>query len=312
MGQLTLDQAKFQALVKVGLRKVDTEVSAELHKTKPMKDILYTSKTSDRAYDDYSAIGGAGDVPAFNGVLTYGDIPMGYNVRIEPSEFALGLEMERKLWENNLYPVLKDMAGELRNSLHRTKEKRAVRGYANIASTSFDFMQSEEGVAIASTAHTTKASNVSTTSGFSNLGSTAFSPTAVEATRILMGGFKNLDGEYMSVKGDGFIGPTTLEQKFEEVCTTPKGLYSAEGTVNVQANKNWKYETSIYFNDYSTKSWGMVNWAMLKKYALWIDRVDADLNSTVDFETYKIKHSIYSYWGYGFTAWPFIYWHSVS
>lgn len=312
MGNITLDQSRFQELVKVGLRKVDAEVSKELHQTKPMKDILYRTETSDRAYEDYGAIGGLGDIPRFNGVLTYGDIPMGYSTRIEPAEFAFGVEAERKLWENNLYPVMKDLAGELRKSLHRTKEKYAVRGYANIASTAFDFMTSEEGVAIASTAHTTKANGVSTASGFSNLGSTAFSPTAVEATRILMGGFKNLNGEYMSVIGNGFIGPTTLEQKFEEVATTQRGLYSAEGTVNVQANRQWRYETSQYFNDYSTKSWGMVNWDLLKKYALWITKVDADLNSTVDFETYKIKHSIYSYWGYGFTAWPFIYWHAVS
>lgn len=312
MSNLTLDQARFQELVKAGLRKVDSEVSAELQKKKSMRDILYSSQGSDRAYDDFYSIGGLGDVPKFNGVLTYGDIPPGYSVRIEPAEFAYGVEMERKLWENNLYNVLKDMAGELRNSLNRTKEKYAIRGYANITSTAFDFMQSEESVAIASSSHTTKAVGVSTASGFDNLGSTAFSPTAVEATRILMSGFRNYQGELMSVEANGFIGPTTLDQKFEEVTRTPKGLYSAEGTVNVQANKGWKWETSQFFNDYSTKSWGMVNWEMLKKLAKWINKVDAELNSTVDFETFKIKHSIYSYWGYGFLNWPFIYWHSVS
>lgn len=309
---ITIDQSRFQALVKAGLRKVDTEVSAELHKTKPMKDILYSSESSDRAYEEYLGISGLGDIPQFNGVLTYGSMDLGYSAKIEPKEFAFGVQKERKFWENNLYPVLNDMGGELRNSLHRTKEKYAIRGYANIASTAFDFMSSEEGVAIASSAHTTKVSGVSTTTGFSNLGSTAFSPTAVEATRILMSGFKNLQGEYMSVKGNGFIGPTTLDQKFEELCSTEKGLYSAEGTVNVQANKGWKYVTSQYFNDYSEKSWGMVNWEMLKRYAKWITKVDAEINSTVDFDTFKIKHSVYSYWGYGFTAWPFIYWHSVA
>lgn len=313
MGNITLDQSRFQELVKTNAVKWDSEISKELHAVKPMREILYgTEGDTKGAYKDYNGIGVAGDIPRFNGVLTYGDVPMGYSTRIEPAEFAMGLEIERKLWENNLHPELLNIVSMLRNSLHRTKEKYAVRGYANIASTAFDFMTSEEGVAIASTAHTTKAVGVSTTAGFSNLGSTAFSPTAVEATRILMGGFKNLNGEYMSVVGNGFIGPTTLDQKFEEVAVTQKGLYSAEGTVNVQARKNWQYQTSQFFNDYSTKSWGMVNWEMLKKYALWQTKVDADLNTTVDFETYKIKHSVYSYWGYGFRAWPFIYWHNVT
>jgi hypothetical protein len=312
MSNLTLDQSRFQALVKAGVRKFDTQVSEELHAVKPMREKLFSSIDSDRAYEDFNSIGGVGDIPRFNGVLTFGDIPMGYSTRIEPGESALGLEMERKLWENNLYPVLKDMAGELRKSLHRTKEKSAIKSYANIASTAFDFMTSEEGVALASTAHTTKASGVSTSSGFSNLGSSALSPTSVEATRILMGGFKNINGEYMSVEGNGFLGPTTLEQRFAEICQTPKGLDSAQGNINTQASRNWKWETSQYFNDYSTKSWGMVNWELLRKLAIWIDKVDADLTTTVDFNTFKIKHSIYSYWGQGFKGWPFIYWHQVS
>lgn len=313
MANMTIDQSRFQELVKVGLRKVDDEVSRELHLVKPMKDKLYSVLGSDRAYEDFYTVSSLGDIPRFNGTLVYGDFAPGYSTRIEPAEYAMGTEMERKFWENNLYPVLKNMASQLRTSLHRTQEKAAIRGYANIASTAFDFMTSEEGVAIASTAHTTKTIGVSTSSGFSNLGTTAFSPTAVEATRILMTGFKNLNGEYMSVMPDGLIGPTTLDQKFQEMTLTPKGLYTADHTVNVQeAVRTWKYETSIYFNDYSTKSWGMVNWAMLKQMAQWINKVDGELNSTVDFETKKIKHSIYSYWGYGFTNWPFIYWQNVS
>jgi hypothetical protein len=172
-------------------------------------------------------------------------------------------------------------------------------------------MTSEEGVAICSTAHTTKASGVSTTSGFSNLGSTAFSPTAVEATRILMRGFRNSIGERMAVRPNGFIGSTNLEQKFAELIGTDKGLYSAEGTINTQKNK-WKYEVSDYLSDYSTKNWIMVDWDLVKEYAVWVDHTADELSNTVDFETKKIKHSSYSYWGLGFTGWSPFYFHAVS
>ena len=172
----------------------------------------------------------------------------------------------------------------------------------------------EEGVAIASTSHTTKNDYVSTTAlgGYSNLGTSAFSPTAVEATRILMKGFRGLNGELLSINPNGWIGPTTKEQQFEEVSATPKGIYTADGTINVQFNKNWKYITSQYFNDYSTKNWIMVDWEALKKVAIWIDRMADEGGAKIDFETYRLKFSLYAYWGYGFLGWQPFYFQQSS
>ena len=306
-----INQARFVELVKSGLTKVYEDRISELHQKEMLREKLYKISKSTKAYEDYYSVGELGDIPAFNGVLVYGDVAPGYSTRIEPKEFALGVEIERKFWDNNLYGVLKDWGKKLANSSHRTKEKAAIKGYANLNSAAFDFTTSEEGVAICSTAHTTKATGVSTTTGFSNLGSTAFSPTAVEATRILMRGFRNSIGERQAVRPNGLIGSTNLEQKFAELIGTDKGLYSAEGTINTQKNK-WRYEVSDYLSDYSTKNWFMVDWDLVKEYSIWVDHTADELTNTVDFETKKIKHSTYSYWGLGFTGWPFVYMHSVS
>jgi len=306
-----LTQTRFVELVKAGLTKVYEDRIAELHQREMMRDKIFTITKSTRAYEEYYNVGELGDLVKFNGALSYGDVAPGYSTKIEPTEFALGVEIERRFWENNLYPVLKDWGKKLANSSHRTKEKTAIRFLANLNSTAFEFMTSEEGVAIASTAHTTKATGVSTTTGFSNLGSTAFSPTAVEATRILMRGFRNSIGERQSIRPNGLIGPTTLDQKFEEMNSTPKGLYSAEGTVNVQ-EKNWTVITSDYLNDYSTKSWYMVDMELMKDYCLWVNRIEDELTNTVDFETKRIKHSVYNYFGCGCTGWPWVYEHVVA
>ena len=306
-----ITQSRFVELVKAGLTKVYEDRISELHQKEMMREKFFNITKSTKAYEDYYSVGELGDIPAFNGVLVYGDVSPGYSTRIEPKEFALGVEIERKFWDNNLYNVLKDWGKKLANSSHRTKEKYAIGAYAKLDSVAFDFMTSEEGVAICSTAHTTKATGVSTTTGFGNLGSTAFSPTAVEATRILMRGFRNSIGERQAIHPNGLIGPTTLEQKFAELIGTDKGLYSAEGTINVQAKK-WKYEVSDYLNDTSTKNWLMVDWELVKEFALWVDHTADELTNTVDFETKKIKHSSYSYWGLGFTGWCPFYMHKVS
>jgi len=308
-----IDQSRFQYLVEKGLSKSYEEHIKFLSQTQPIREKLYKNFPSDGAYSDFNSVGSLPDMPRFNGAIMYFDVPPGFHVRIEPAEFAMGVEIEKKFWLNNLYNVLKDWPKKLTIAAERTKEKSAVRGYANMNNAAFSFMQSEEGVAIASTAHLTKADYVVTSvGGFSNLGTSAFSPTSVEATRILMRGFRDSNGEYLSVNPSGFVGPTTLDQKFEEVTSTPKGLYTANQTINVQANKGWTWDTHQFFNDYSTKNWMMIDWQLAMEYAMWIDRVENEVTNKVDFETKKIKTSLYDYWGYGFTDWRFVYFHAVS
>jgi hypothetical protein len=306
------NQSQLQELVRKGWDKVTTEVSEELHKKESLRDKLYASVKNDSAYYEKYQLGGLGDVPRFNGALRYQSFSPGYGVRIEPGEFATAAEIERKLWMNNLYDVMKDIPREFATSSHRTKEKAAIKGYAKLNSAAFDFMSwNEEGVPIASTSHTTKTPGVSTSSGFSNLGTSAFDPTTLEAARIAMKGFRGLNGELLSVEGDGLIGPVALEQKFFEVKATEKGLYSAEGTKNFNEGR-YQYVVSRYFDDYSSKNWIMVDWALLKKAAVWIQRLEDEGGAKIDFETYRLKFSLYSYWGYGFMNWQPFYFNQVS
>jgi hypothetical protein len=308
-------QSRFIELVRKGWDKVKEEATAEypeLHQKETLRGTLYKEQKIDSAYYEEYGVSGLGDIPRFNGTLTQLDQSPGYGVRIEPAEFGAYVEVERKFWLNNLYPVMKNKAASFLVANHRTKEKAAIKGYARMNSAAFDFMPwNEEGVAIASSAHTTKNTNVSTATGFSNLGSSAFDPTIVEATRILMRGFRGLNGEIMYVNPDGFIGPTTLDKKFEELNATPKGLYTASETVNVQAGK-WQYKTSQYFNDYSSKNWMMVDWSALAKYAKWLNRMAPEDGTDFDFHTKRLKFSLFDWWGYGFTGWQFIYFHQVS
>lgn len=305
------NQSRFQELVRRGFKKVVDETSKELHQVEPIRQKLYTVETSTQAYEEYYSVNGIGNLQKFNGVLQYAEHSPGYYTKIEPAQFALGIETEKKFWMNNLYPVLKSQGKDLTMASHRTKEYYAVRGYAGMNSTAFDFMQSEEGVAIASSAHTTKAPGVSTAYGFSNLGSTAFSPTALEATRIIMRGFRNGIGERTAVRPNMLLGATTLEQRFEEVTQTPSGLDTSYSNKNTAAGK-YQVLTNDYFNDYSTKNWMLIDTAMMKQFAKWVTREEDQLASIVDFETFSMKHSIINYFGYGFTNWPFVYFHQVS
>ena len=305
-------QSRYQELVRKGWDKMTAEVTEELHQRETLRETLFSSQGLDSAYYEKYGVSGLPDIPKFNGALSYIDISPGFGVRIEPGEYAAAVELERKLWINNLYDVMKNWPREFATASHRTKEKAAIKGYANLNSAAFDFMPwNEEGVPICSTQHRTKNDNVSTLNGFNNLGNSAFNPTSVEAIRIIMKGFRGLNGELLAINPDGFIGPTTLDQKFEEVTATPLGLYTADHTINVQHNRKWEYKSSQYFNDYSMKNWIMVDWGLLKKLAIWITRMEDEGGAKIDFETYRLKFSLYSYWGYGFLGWQAFYFNQV-
>lgn len=307
-----ITQARFQLLVDNTIRKYSDQTLTELNIKEQYRNTMFNVVSSDKAYEEFYSLGTLGDLARFNGTLEYGDIPPGYLTRIEPGIFALGLEVERKFWDNNLSGKLKNHAEMLTTSAVRTKEKYACRAYARLNSAAFDFTTlNEEGVAVASTAHTTKADGVSTASGFSNLGTSAFSATTVEATRILANGFKNLNGERAYIDMDTLIVPDNLAEKAFQLNTTEKGYDTAAGTANFQY-KRWNIIVWKQLGDYSTSNWMMVDSKLMKKYAMWINHVNDDLASTIDFETKRIKNSIYTSWGCGFLGWPWVYFHQVT
>ena len=122
-----INQSRMQELVRKGWDKVMTEVTDELHQKESIKDQLYSIQSIDSAFYEKCGVSGLPDIPRFTGTVRYIDAAPGYGVRIEPAEFAAAVEIERKLWLNNLYDVLKSWPREFGIASHRTKEKAAIK-----------------------------------------------------------------------------------------------------------------------------------------------------------------------------------------
>jgi hypothetical protein len=272
---------------------------------------FYNVMSSDSTWEEFFSVGSVGDIPEFNGKLTYLPIMPGWHKKVEHKEYAAGIVAERKLIDDKKYAVLDDRAGSLMVAARRTQEKEAVRTFAYADSTAFDYMTSDEGVALASSSHTTR-SAVSTTTGFDNAGTSALSKTSVAATRIAMRGFKNDDGERIEVGDDlALVVPDNLADSAMEIVGTQKGLDTAEGNINPQYGR---YEVIPYLrlDDYDTNNWGMVWKSQMKKDLAWFNRVNPETKNTVDFETYQLKQAVYYRNSYMWKDWRWIYWHIVS
>lgn len=303
-----LTSSKFVRLLKKDMREVSENKFAALPKQGAE---LYKVLDSDSATEEFYEVGGLPDIPEFNGKLSYAGYSPGYHNKIEPKEFALGVQTERKFIDDNKWSVLRNHAGGLVNSLGRTREKMRFEPFNYAFSSAFSFQQSEEGLSLCNSSHTTK-SGTSTADGFDNAGTSALSKTSLAATWLAMRQFRDMDSERIDMD-DSFalIVPDALGDTAEEIVGTQKSLNTAEGNVNPQYGR-YNVKRFMRLDDYDTDNWFMVNWTLMKKYLLWIDRIAADPSTTVDFETFSVKHSIYSRFGYGFTDWRWIFGHLVS
>ena len=303
-----LDSAAFVRLLVNDLREVSENAYNELPSMIPT---IYRMLDSDSAWEEFYNVGDVPDIPEFNGKITYLARYPGYHTKIEPKEFAGGLQWERKFLDNKKYNVMRNESAGLMQAAHRVREKYGVGTFTGAFSSAFTFMESEEGVSLCSTAHLTK-SGTSTSSGFSNSGTTAFSKTGVAATRILMRKFRSDISERIDISDNlALIVPDYLADDAYELTKTPSGMDVAHDNVNM-AYKRYEVIPYMRLDDSSTTNWFMVDKARMKQDLIWIDRIAPEPKTSIDFETYIMKQAVYMNIGYGFKNWRWIYGQNVS
>lgn len=303
-----LNSASFRRLLKKDLR----EVSENEFKALPSKiETFYKVLDSTMAAEEFYGVSGLPDIPTFNGQISYLGRAPGYHTKIEPKEFAAGVMTERKFIDDNQWGVLRDNASELMKSMGRTRDKYSARPFTLAFSNAYDFMQSEENLSLCNDSHTTK-SGTSVSTGFDNKGTSAMSKTSVAATWLAMRKFRDQMSERFEMS-DNFmlVVPDALGDTAEEIVGTVKSLNTAEGNSNPQYGR-YKVERFMRLDDNSSVNWYMVNVDLMKKMLLWIDRIKAETDTIIDFETKTVKHSIYGRWGYGWKDWRFMYGHQVG
>jgi hypothetical protein len=304
-----VESNEFRRLLSEGLKKVWTD--GKYADLKSPIDRIMNTMSSTRWAEEFFSVSGVGDILPFGGKITYLPMFPGFYTRIEPAEYAAGIQFERKLLDDEKYSVIDKKATRLFRSANRTIEKMKVGALPSGFSTAFDFGISEEGVALFSNSHLTK-SGTSTSSGFDNLGVSAMSKTSVAATRLAMRQFRD-DGSERIEMSDRFtlVFPDELEEQVYEIVKTKSGLDSAEGNENYQFGR---YDTICIprLSDYDANDWYMVDAPMAKEDFHFVERIKPEPKDTWDFETYILKLALYMRNGVGFTGWRWGFGNKVS
>ena len=280
-----------------------------LPQLEPMITDVYTMVGSNGREDmRFSQVGTLADWDQFSGTVNYTDSSQGFDTVLTPLEFASGVQVERKLFDNDQYNIMDQRPKSLATSWGRTREKHAARLYNNAFSIDTLFYVNSENVALCSNSHTTN-SGASTSSGFDNLGTAALTAAAVASARITMRGFRGDQAERINIVPDMITIPPDLYEEGFEIINAKGKVDTAENNPNVHNGvyglREWNYLTD-------TNNWFLEDGSMRKESVFWSDRIPVEFAFAEDLDTLIAKWSGYGVYGAAHIEWRWVFGHQVS
>jgi hypothetical protein len=277
-----------------------------------IKGQFYNVVNDKSAWLEYSSLGSIPDPELFNGNITYQGVAPGFVTKITPLEYAGGIIIERRLLDTDKTGTIEKKAAGLATAANRKMNKIAHEPFIYHDSTAHTFMATDEGVALVSDSHTTKASGVNTSAGgFDNLSTVAFNAVNLETLRIQSLGLRDDIGERITTNFDTIIHGTNLSEAVWEVRKSEGKVDEITNNANFQRGR-WKSIELPYLDDFDTNDWFIVDSSAMKDYLIWQTGVPLEFNSTTDFDTLMRKYSDYFVVGWGWTDWRWIIGSSVS
>ena len=261
---------------------------------------FYPVKKGKLQTERVSQAGALPDMGQFTGSITYNDASQGYDSLFTPLEFAQGIQVERRLVDDDQQDIIMNKPKQLAQTVRRRRETDAARFLNNMFSVDTFFYENTEAVALSSNSHTTT-SGASTATGFDNYVTTAMSATAVQALRIQMLKHRNDQGQVISINPDMLVHPIDLEENAYEIVKSQGKLDVATNNVNFNEGR-YKLASWIRFTD--TNNWAMVDSELMKRWGLcWFDRVKGEFAMVEDFDTLTGKWRAYCRWAGGHKDW---------
>ena len=282
-----------------------------------MIDRLFAVQGSPFADEKVQGIGG---IPSSgwnfedSGRIQYAEAVKGYEETFTHHEFARGIQVERKLIDDNRIAAAIRPATNLGDSAFRMREKAAANIFINAFSSATSETLDDYGtdatgadaVALCSTAHDTSPQD---TTDLTNEGTLALSAANISTTRQLHMALTDMNGDLLNIMPDEILVPPELEDTALEALRSAQDPASANNTINPQAGRfsiiTWHYLTDA-------NSWFMMDSGMRRQHLLWFNRIPLEFNRETDFDTYTAKFSAYMRFSLGFSEWRWIYGNNPS
>jgi len=260
-------------------------------------------QSSDRDSEKFSEITPLGKFTEFNGAVQYQGIEQGYDVSATHVEFTSGVQIQRKLYDDDQHNVISDIFAGLGGGAFKTQEDDAADILNSAFSLPSSFYSHSAGVALCSNSHTCPDSSISTTTGFDNLITSDLTPTSLSAAIVQFRQFKDDAGDKIDYVPNELWVPVDLEARAKEILQTSVGLDDANQNVNTLKGaftlKTWSRlsDSNNYF---------LCNSDLRMKNMVWFWRVKLELSKMEAFDNYMAKARGYMRYSYLWRNWRFI------
>ncbi len=296
-----VNTAQFTNAIEPGLKKVFTNSFNE-DAEMSLVGAMYNTVQSERNNEDYLEIEDIGSMPEFTGDLSYTEFKEGNSKTVTPTEYALGLKIQRKFFDDDLYGIIEQIVRQMGTVARYRMEQDAASPFVNAFNSTFTTF---DGLSLANGSHT----YVSTATTQSNSGTSAFSYAALDATMVLMRKFLNSQDRFiLTIKPDTLFGPIDLETSFTEVIQSDLKAGSANNDINV-FNRKFKIMTSQFLSD--TDNWFLIDSRRMKEWLIWQQRMPLEFKNTGDFDTFVKKWASYMRYANTPLNWQFVFGQAV-
>ena len=276
-----------------------------------MRGEIFTTDTSSKDTERVSQAEDLGDPSEFGTqaaqTITYQDFNQGYDTTATHREYASGIQVQRKLHDDDQYRVIENRFGQLPNSFENLREKNASRVFRLAFSVDNHFSNNSEGVALCSNSHTNN-SGASTSTGFDNLVTTALSATNLTAMKIQMSKFRSPRANRTDIVGDTLLIPPDLFDTAYEIVASQGKVDTDQNNPNVHLGQYkllvWPYIMGD--DDSETNNYFLIDSKRMKQSAIWYQRVPFETNFIKDFDTMQQKWSGYERYSYLVADWRWV------
>ena len=292
----------FGDLLDARVRKVfDKEYGENIDSA--MVPMIFGQMKSDRNYEIVSGVGALQDVQIFNGSIDYDSFTQLYDKTFSFPERALGMKIERKMYDDDLTHTMDTKPRQMAISSARTREKTG----AAIFNGAFTGTDGPDSLSLCNSSHPYSPDDATTQS---NSGSTAMSATAIEATRrIAHTSIYNDRGELADVNYDTILCTVNNEETAYEVINS-KGKVE---TANNNRNFNYgRYDLAVWDRLTDSNNWFMIDSKLAKLFLLWWDRVKDGIKQDKDTDSLVAKWYVYERYTAGWADWRPVYGHNVT
>jgi len=283
-----MDNAQFPTLVDAAYARITEYEEAN---TEDIVSQIFTMMTGDRL-DEYSGeLGELAPWGEFRGQIDYQELTEQFHTHARAREYASGSIVTQRLIEDDLFGVMTGArfrplvkAGLLTRQLH------AHRLFETAGIVDTHYYTYSEGVPLVSASHSTRTNNISTTTGFSNYTTAAFSEVSLQAMLIQGRKIKSDQGIRTGQTYDTLIGGPDLAPRFHSVLATPYGLNNPYRNTNTESATNSGIKNVIILPHFSNASnWFLCNMAKMKAACMWVTRRAPQFYRIREFDTIQMK-----------------------